>query len=343
MVVLFFVYAAPIAYNNGVAILSALLKEAGFTTELFVGDGNLDEWHIRVAELPADSYIMFSHVIRKDFDLSVPYIDVALAHTDHVIMGGTFHRRNNSNKYDGRVCICRGDGEGIVNYLLQGNTEVFDHACYDVDLNTLPLPDYDLFKDYPYDGDIKDFYNVSKLPYTTSRGCIGKCGFCEVQHQSGKQRIRTRVADDVVALRSLYDFELLFITDELCPYYDDEWCASWGDTIIPFFAFIRADIPADRLNWLISRGLKGCAFGVESGDEDFRNNVLKKGVTDEDIYRTVKILKDNDVYFAHFYMLNYPAETFKQKLATQKMTASLGGVPMIFDYTPVVYETRKEN
>jgi radical SAM superfamily enzyme YgiQ (UPF0313 family) len=86
--------------------------------------------------------------------------------------------------------------------------------------------------------------------------------------------------------------------------------------------------------------MKGCAFGVESGDEKLRNDVMLKDVTDTEIYRTASVLDNLGVYYAHFYMTNYPGETFKQKLATRKMSASLKGVPMIFDYTPVLYNTK---
>ena len=338
--VLFFVYEAPIAYNVGVALLSALLKQAGFQTSLFVGNGNLNEWKQLLSSIPVESIVCFSHVIKKDFELSLPYVDHALDCGFTVVFGGTYHRRNNDNQYDGRVLICRGDGEELVNYAVYGNESVFNEPKVFTDLNSLPLPDYALFKNHPYNGHIQGFKPCVKLPYNTSRGCIGSCSFCEVQAQYKVPRIRTKVKEDVEYLKVNHEFDVLFITDELCPYYSKEWRDSWGDLVTPFFAFIRADITEEQLEWMISHGMVGCAFGVESGDEEFRNTVMRKGVTDLDILRTVGILRAHDVYYAPFFMIKYPGETFQQKLATHKMARQIGGAPMIFEYTPVVYHTR---
>ena len=52
-----------------------------------------------------------------------------------------------------------------------------------------------------------------------------------------------------------------------------------------------------HLDWLIDRGLIGCAFGVESGDERYRNDVLRKGLTDEALWRTVAALNAAGVWF----------------------------------------------
>ena len=339
--VLFFTYEAPIAWNTGVALLSALLKQAGAETSLFVGDGwNQDDWKELLSKAPKTTYICFSHVIMKDYKLSIPYIEIALELGFHVIFGGTYHRRNNPNPYDGKVLICRGEGEELVKYVLTGDAEVFkkQHVCYD--LNALPLPDYDLFKDYPYDGHIINFPEMTKLPYNTSRGCVGTCSFCEVQHQFKTPRVRTKVSEDLKQLRKTYKFDLLFITDELAPYYSKEWRDSWEDEKQDFFAFIRADIQPDILEWMLEIGMKGCAFGVESGDEAFRNKAMNKRLSDEQVFRTVDILDKSGIYYAHFYMLKYPGETFSQQLATYKMAKKLKGQPMIFEYSDVTYGTR---
>ena len=337
---LFFVYEAPIAYNVGVALLSALLKQSGVRTSLFVGNGNLVEWNNLLSSINPETIVCFSHVIKKDFDLSRPYVDRAIALGFDVVFGGTYHRRNNDNAYDGKVLICRGDGEELVNYVVYGNKAAFSGEQVYRDMNSLPLPDYNLFKNYPYNGHIQGFKPCVKLPYNTSRGCIGSCSFCEVQAQYKVPRIRTKVKEDVEYLKANYEFDVLFITDELCPYYSKEWRDSWGDLKVPFFAFIRADITEEQLLWMIDHGMVGCAFGVESGDEDFRNTVMRKGVTDSDIYRTVGILCEYDTYYAPFFMMKYPGETFKHRLATQKMARQIGGAPMIFEYTPVAYHTR---
>lgn len=337
--ILFFIYAAPIAYSHGVAVLSSLLKQAGFEVSIFVGDGNLDTFKI-VLNQPWRS-VCFSHCIRKDFELSEPYIDAAISIGHEVLLGGTFHRRNNPNKYDGKLKICRGDGEQLVNYFLHGEAMLFEAQLLYDDLDRLPMADYQLFESYPYNGHIKGFPDKYKLPYTVSRGCIGTCNFCEVQHQPKAVRIRYTFHEDLQYLKQKYAPEMFFFTDELFPYHDDKFLELFvRKNTTPFFAFIRADIDPLSLTALIENGMLGCAFGIESGDEAYRNEILNKNLTDDQIYRTVDILKRYDTYFAHFYMIRTLGETYSQQLKTDRMAMSLGGQPMIFDYTQVAYNTR---
>lgn len=337
--VLFVIYAAPISYSQGVAVLSSILKEAGFETEVFVANGNLEKFK-SICEKNWRA-ICFSHCIKKDFDLSVSYIDAAIASGKEVLLGGTYHRRNNPNKYDGVVRICRGDGEKLADYLLKGDTEMFDKIMVQYDLDSLPMADYEIFEGIPYDGHIKDFPTMGKLPYTISRGCIGKCNFCEVQHQLGGIRIRRNSVDDLLFLTEKYNPELWFFTDELFPYYDERYMETFFAAISkPYFAFIRGDIKPEMLKSMIATGMIGCAFGVESGDERFRNEVLGKNLTDAEVHRTAKILRETGTYFAHFYMINMKGETFMMKKKTDDMAFSLGGTPMVFDYTDVTYNSR---
>lgn len=338
--ILFVINAQPIAYSHGVAVLSAILKQNNFDVQVFVSECNLAEFETVLASNNFD-FVCFSHCIKKEFDSSIPYIDSALSLQQRVLLGGTYHRRNNPNKYDGVVPICRGDGEQLANYFLTGDTAIFDSRQIQKNLDDLPLADYDLFEHLPYDGHIKDFRKCYKLPYTVSRGCIGECNFCEVQHQYKSPRIRFSSVEDFKYLKHKYNPDLFFFTDELFPYYNDAYLELFSSKFRhPFFAFIRADIPGDRLQTLIDSGMEGCAFGVESGDEHYRNVVLNKQVTDDDIYRTVDVLKRNNTYFAHFYMVGTKGETFKQRLKTDQMVSSLGGVPMVFEYTNVMYNTR---
>ena len=338
--VLFVVYAAPIPYSHGVSVLSSVLKKAGIQTEVFIADGNLDEFSTVL--LKPFRAVCFAHCIRKDFELSEPYIDLAIEHGHHVLLGGTFHRRNNPNKYDGKVPICRGDGERIADYFTDGDTSIFDEQLVCDDLDALPMADYEIFERIPYNGHIKNFADCYKLPYTISRGCIGSCKFCEVRHQPQKLRIRYSSVDDLNYLKNKYSPDLFFFTDELFPYYNTKYLDSFLPSIsTPFFSFIRADIEPQKLRAMIDAGMVGCAFGVESGDEKFRNDVLGKNLTDDQIYTTADILRSTGTYFAHFYMTGYDGETFREQLKTDEMVFKLGGEPMIFDYTRVAYGTRR--
>jgi radical SAM superfamily enzyme YgiQ (UPF0313 family) len=335
--VLFCFMPIPVNWNNGIAVLSSLCKARGIETELY----RLQYFNDFVEHIRGKEYdlICFSFVIGIDFNRSCRFVDAALMFGFKVALGGTYLRRNTPNQFDGRCLICRGEGELLPDYILNGDTTIFDTQYIHPDIEDLPLPDYDLFKDTPYDREIPGFNGGYTIPYYSSRGCPWKCSFCEVNHQTGTVRIRRTVEKDLRHIIDTYHPDTLFLGDETTPYYDKGWRESWGELRFPFFAYIRADIKEDQLLWMIDRGMKGCAFGVESGDEEYRNKELGKNLSDDQIYRTVALLKKHNVHFVHFYMAGTKNETNRIKMSTYKMSRALGGEPIIFDYANLVYNT----
>ncbi|MFZ4856134.1 MAG: B12-binding domain-containing radical SAM protein [Desulfuromonadaceae bacterium] len=334
--VLFCFYPAPIHYNYGIALLSRLCKDAGISVSLLMLD-TLAEFQ-RVIVAGQHDLIAFSCTLNRDFKLCESFIELALLHGKKVALGGTFFRRNNPSVFDGRCLICRGEGELLPHYLLSDDTTIFDKQYIHPDIESLPLPDYNL--EMRFDGDIPKFARRSMIAYSSSRGCPGQCSFCDVQHQNGNRiRIRRKIETDLQYLTGRYTPEMVFMVDETLPYYDDDWRKSWGDFRYPFAAYIRADILESELLWLIDRGMVGCAFGVESGDEVYRNNVLHKGLLDSDIYRTTRILKQHGKHYIHFYMQGTKGETFLSRKKTYEMSKNLGGFGMIFNYTHIEHNT----
>ena len=133
--------------------------------------------------------------------------------------------------------------------------------------------------------------------------------------------------------------------DALIPYYLDEWRDQWKYLNIPFQAFIRADIDQVHLEFLIEHGLKVTLFGIESGSERFRNEVLNKNVTDEDIWRTVEILKKHNVVYVPTYIMGFPERDEEHIELTRKMLKEVGGWPIVWQYQDLALtrtETKKK-
>ena len=327
----------PVNWNNGIAVLSAICKQRGIDTELY----RLNYFNDFVEHIRGQKYdlISFSCVIKKDFDLCARFIEAALIMGFTVSIGGTYLRRNVPTIFDNRALICRGEGELLPEYLLNGDTTIFDSQYIHKDIGTLPLPDYDLFSGIPYDREIPDFDGGFTIPYYSVRGCPWKCSFCEVNHQTGIVRIRRNAEKDLRHIVETYSPDMLFLGDETTPYYDQDWRESWGNFKFPFFAYIRACITEEQLLWMIDRGMKGCAFGIESGNEEYRNKELGKNLTDDQIYKTVEILKRHNIHFVHFYMAGTKNETNAIMMQTHKMSKSLGGSPIIFNYANLTYNT----
>lgn len=332
--VLFCFEARPLTYNHGVALLSALCRDSGILVDVLV----ISELNRFKSYLAGKHYdlVGFSCVALKDYQDCIPFIEASVAMGYTVALGGTYFRRNVVTQFDGSdVLICRGEGELLPQFILHGDRTIFDTRYLHSDLESLPLPE--LEAPMVYDGDIPDLDPGKMVPYYSSRGCIGQCTFCEVRHQSGVIRIRRRVEEDLTYLVGKYEPDMIFMGDELLPYYDDEWCDSWGHFHYPFYCYIRADISEERLLWLIDRGMVGCAFGVESGDEAYRNEVLGKNLMDRDVIRTSRILREHKRHFVHFYMTNTEKETFELKVKTDRFKDTLGGIPIVFDFTKITY------
>lgn len=327
--ILFAFYPLFVRYNHGIALLSSLCKAKGIQTELYVL--NDIESFSTYLDNCAFEHVGFSCVTDQDYQRTIPFISAAARAGKTILLGGVYARRNR-NIVDEVDYICRGEGESLPDFLLNGDESIFRVPFYCKDLNELPLPDYELFKDIPFDRGMPFLEGKKVLPYYSSRGCPYHCSFCLVKNQPRGVRVRRLVKQDLSIITKKYSPDLIFIGDELLPYYDVEWRDSWNDFYYPFMSYIRADIHPDILIWLISRGLECCSFGIESGDENHRNDILKKSLTDSEIFRTVEILKKYDIPFAPFYMTNTPGETFSIRLKTDKMRDDVGGYPLTFVY-----------
>jgi radical SAM superfamily enzyme YgiQ (UPF0313 family) len=326
-------YPMPVKWNHGIALISALCKDAGVRVDLLVLDNGDDMCISAIHDYPGD-HIGFSCVTGHDYRLCVPYMAHAKASGHTVLLGGIWAGLGHPVSPDVDVdYVCRGDGESLVGYLTHGDTAVFDSPQVCEDLDSLPIPDYELFRELPFIRNIPVLFGKYALPYVSSRGCPYRCEFCQVSlQQPSHPRIRHQVARDLSYLADKYHPDVFVLADALLPYYNASWRDSWEGFNFPFVCYIRGDATPWELAWLVSHGMIGCAFGVESGDEGFRNGVLGKGLTDRDLFRTVGILNTMGVEYVPFYMSGVPGGDFLEATNTFKMYHGLGGYPIMWEY-----------
>jgi len=316
MRIAFTYYPLYIRWNHGAAVLSALCKEAGIETEIipleegFTGRGF--------------DYVCCSFVTVHDYERSIPIMARIKVPK---IAGGVYARKG--GKIDGFDYVCRGEGEKLVDFFLSGSTEVFDRQLLDDNINI--LPDYSGLTGHEFGRGVPFLAGKKMIPYSHSRGCPYRCSFCEVRNLPQKVRVKTSIRDDLEILKRQSP-DMFYFTDETLPYYMRTWRDQFQDNDVPFLSFLRADVQPDHLSFLIDHGLSACAIGVESGDEEYRNNILKKGVKDAQIYRTVDRLDKAGVDRIMLFMRNTPGETDAMKEKTFEMVEALGGYPMIFEY-----------
>jgi len=305
-----------IPWNHGAAVLSALCQEAGIETEMFpLYDGFTGAGF---------DYVCLSFVTVHDYLASVPF----LAHiTQPKLAGGVYSRKG--GYISGCDHVCRGEGERLVDFFLRGDTAVFDSQLLDTNINI--LPDMSAITGYEFGRGIPFLAGKKLIPYSHSRGCPYKCSFCEVRNLPQQVRVKTSIKRDLEILGGMVP-DMFYFTDETIPYYMRSWREQIKDNKTPFLSFLRADIQPAHLDFLIDNGLQACAIGVESGNEKYRNTVLKKGVTDAQIYRTLDRLDRSGVDRLTLFMRNTPQETDEMRYETFDMIDKIGGHSVIFEY-----------
>ncbi|MFH1862345.1 MAG: radical SAM protein, partial [bacterium] len=93
---------------------------------------------------------------------------------------------------------------------------------------------------------------------------------------------------------------------------------------LPFLSTVRANLVDEELvKALKEAGCVSCVFGVESGVERIRNEVLAKGVKDEHIYETARLFKKYKIRFGTYNMVGLPGETVEDAFQTVKINAKI--------------------
>ena len=101
-----------------------------------------------------------------------------------------------------------------------------------------------------------------------------------------------------------------------------EFCEKYKEKIdMPWSCNLRAELVDERqAEAMKSSGIDSVRFGVESGDEDIRYNILNKGkVSDEKIIHCANLLRKYKIPYQTYNMFGLPTETYEQAWKTIKM------------------------
>lgn len=185
------------------------------------------------------------------------------------------------------------------------------------DLDMLPFPAYQLF-------DIKKYRQPrissrrSPLGYLeTSRGCYGKCIFCNKNIHGYKMRMKSimRVVDEMermlkLGFREIHIMDDIFTADMSRAYAICEEILRRG---LKFPWYPRGGIRVDRVTGKLLAMMKraGCyriPFGIESGSQRVID-IIKKGVTLAQAEEAVSLAKKSGLETECYFMLGLPTES----------------------------------
>ena len=213
---------------------------------------------------------------------------------------------------------------------MSGNYCYNPRTTYIENLDNWDFKSYDKFnlEDYqPYD--IDNWYDPRKLgiknptSILTSRSCPNKCNFCSMSKVMGLKCRMKSAQKTYAAIEYLYsckDVNYFHIQDdnftlnkrrviEICNLIVKNRLRIYMDT--PNGVMVST-LDEEVIDALYQAGLIKINLAIESGSEFIRNNVIKKRLSLDQLFKAVAaIRKYPEIYISSFFIVGFPEETLQ--------------------------------
>lgn len=269
---------------------------------------------------------------------SAPEMVLRDSNIDCVVQGeGEYTMLDLMHHFEGRFDIS--EIKGI--HYRHGGKIAFSGARQPItDLDSLPLPAYELLHmdEYFKSGEAglapRSAIRKKWMSVITSRGCPYRCNFCSVNLVFGRMwraRSPNNVLDELEYLTEKYGVKHIFFEDDNLT-FDTARAEAIFNGIIERGIDITWETPngirADRLtrslvDTMKKSGCVGLTIAVESGDQDFLYNTIKKNMDLGKLEDAVKIIRDRRIDLSAFYIIGIPGETEKTVTKTINFSRKL--------------------
>ena len=250
--------------------------------------------------------------------------------------------------------ICRGEGEEplaelcdcleartdysrIPNLWVKSGDRIYKNRMrhWEMDLDKLPFDDRDIYLDYD------SYFKI--IPFTqvlVGRGCPYLCSYCfnhgyrkiyQAEGSRGYCKLRSvgKVMEELSLLRDKYKAKFIFFNDSTLTYNKKwilEFLREYREKIkLPFtINAVITEIDDDIGRALAENGYcKLVRFGLETGNEQFRNTVLNKKISNKQLIEGTNILKKYNIRYSMAMMLGLPGETLDLAWETIEMAKKI--------------------
>lgn len=197
-----------------------------------------------------------------------------------------------------------------------------------VELDTLPFP----VRDPVYRRDPLRAVMPSKQ-FMSGRGCPYKCTYCHnhLEHELFKGSGRTvrlksvdYLIEEIKQVKQKYPLETIVFQDDIF-LLNKKWGQEFAEKFprelgLPFTCNVRSNLVDEEIvRSLKEAGCQTVAWAIESGDEEMRNKLLKRNVTDESIIRAGELFNRFGIKHRVNNVIGSPGETFEQILKTLEL------------------------
>ena len=210
------------------------------------------------------------------------------------------------------------------------------------DLNTIPMPAYDLINLRDYQEDTSTWHNPKNLqikteiPIISSRSCPHDCNFCassEIMGRGWRPRSAKNVVDEIEYLYDQYgQNHFSFMDDnftlsksrllEICNTINQRGLNIQFETHNGVSINTLDDEVIDAM---ASAGLTRIALPIESGSDYIRNKIMGKNLKREKIFSVLKSLRryEDQIYARAFFIIGMPEDTKETLMDTYRMIEQL--------------------
>ncbi|MDD5589708.1 MAG: radical SAM protein [Candidatus Portnoybacteria bacterium] len=194
-----------------------------------------------------------------------------------------------------------------------------------IDMNSLPLPAWDLIDVEKYVKALSRNPGERVIDFYTSKGCPFPCSFCynlNFNRRRWRCRSAERSFEELKMLHGRYGVNYFIIHDDNFV-VDRERALKFARLIIESGIKVKYSIDCridffekDFLSKLKESGMCELRVGCESGSNRVLKDVIKKGITAEQTFKAVQIAKEVGVNLILSFVIGWPTETIDERQET---------------------------